>query len=72
MNLRLLRCLIDTLPDDRTEIMLHPGICDADLVATGSRLQRERQAELDLLLDPELKGFLAGRGIRLICFRELN
>ena len=35
--------LIETLPDGRTEIMLHPGICDAELVRTGSRLQKERQ-----------------------------
>lgn len=72
MNLQLLRRLIDTLPDGRTELMLHPGICDADLAATHSRLQRERQAELDLLLDPELKRLLCERGIRLISFRELN
>lgn len=72
MNLRLLRRLIDTFPDGRTEIMLHPGICDADLAATHSRLQEERQAELDLLLDPELKRLLAEGGIRLISFRELN
>jgi hopanoid biosynthesis associated protein HpnK len=72
MNLRLLRCLIDTLPDGRTELMLHPGICDADLAATHSRLQKERQSELDLLLDPELKRLLIERGIRLMNFRELN
>jgi hopanoid biosynthesis associated protein HpnK len=72
MNLPLLRSLVDTLPDGRTELMLHPGICDADLSATHSRLQTERQAELDLLLDRELKRLIVERGIRLISFRELN
>jgi len=72
MNLRLLRGLLDTLPDGKTEVMLHPGICDADLAATSSRLKKERQSELNLLLDPELKLFLDERGIRLISFRELN
>jgi len=72
MNLALMRSLVDTLPDGCSELMLHPGICDADLAATHSRLQKERQAELDLLLDPELKRLLTERGIRLISFRELN
>jgi predicted glycoside hydrolase/deacetylase ChbG (UPF0249 family) len=58
--------------EGRTEIMLHPGICDDDLGKTGSRLQMQRQLELDALLDPELKRVLGEREIRLISFRELN
>ena len=67
-----LRHLIDTLPDGRTEIMLHPGICDAKLASTGSRLQQERQTELEALLDPGVKRALIDQGIRLISYRELN
>lgn len=64
--------LIDTLPHGTTEIMLHPGICDSDLQATGSRLQAQRETELDALLTPGLESVLAEREIRLISYRELN
>lgn len=66
-----LREMFASLEDGRTEIMLHPGICDAGLAQTGSRLQAQRQNELTALLDQELKGVLAQRDIRLISFREL-
>jgi chitin disaccharide deacetylase len=68
----VLRSLIDTVSEGTTEIMLHPGICDADLAQTGSRLQMQRQTELDALLAPELKGVLDERGIRLISYREVH
>lgn len=64
--------LIDTLPEGRTEIMLHPGNCDADLAATGSRLQQQRQLELEALLAPEVRQIAADRGVRLITYRELD
>jgi chitin disaccharide deacetylase len=64
--------LIDTLPDGQTEIMSHPGVCDAELVKSGSRLQQQRQTELDGLLSPEAKYAVEAKGIRLICYRELN
>ena len=64
--------LIDTLPDGRTEIMLHPGICDADLTATRSRLQQQRETEMKALLAPEVARIVRERGIRLISYRDLN
>jgi hopanoid biosynthesis associated protein HpnK len=64
--------LIDTLPDGCTEIMLHPGICDADLASTGSRLQEQRQLELDALLSPEARRAVESHGVRLITYREVN
>ena len=66
-----LRRLIDTLPDSQTEIMLHPGICDADLAATGSRLQKERELELEALLDPDVKRAVNALRIRLITYKDL-
>jgi chitin disaccharide deacetylase len=68
----LLRRMIDTLREGSTEIMLHPGISDSDLAATGSRLQNQRHAELEALLTPGLKGVLSERGIRLISYAGLN
>jgi hopanoid biosynthesis associated protein HpnK len=67
-----LRRLIDALPQGSTEIMLHPGICDADLAQTGSRLQRERELELEALLDSGVRDAVSRHGIRLITYKELS
>ena len=67
-----LRRMIDTLSDGSTEIMLHPGICDTDLANSGSRLQDQRETELQALLDPGVRSALTERDIRLISYRELH
>jgi chitin disaccharide deacetylase len=67
----VLRRLIDSLPEGQTEIMLHPGICDADLAATGSRLQQQRELEMNALLDPQVKQSIVANGIQLITFSSL-
>lgn len=64
--------LIDALPEGCTEIMLHPGICDEDLAQTGSRLQQQRQLELEGLLAPQVRRAIEHHGVRLISYRELN
>lgn len=64
--------MVDALDDGSTEIMLHPGICDADLVQSGTRLRDHRETELAALLDPGVRSALHERGIRLISYRELN
>jgi chitin disaccharide deacetylase len=64
--------LIDTLPEGRTEIMLHPGVYDAELVKSGSRLQQQRQTELDGLLAAESRRAVEANGVRLISYRDLN
>jgi hopanoid biosynthesis associated protein HpnK len=64
--------LIDTLPDGRTEIMTHPGVCDSELVDSGSRLRMQRQLELDGLLAQEVRQAIEANGVRLISYRELN
>ena len=72
LNATALCELIDTLPHGCTEIMLHPGICDADLARTGSRLQQQRQIEMEALLSPEAKRALGDHGVCRITFRELS
>lgn len=67
-----LRRMADLVEEGSTEIMLHPGICDADLAASGSRLQQQRQTELDGLLDRSVREAFLQRGIHFISFRELN
>jgi predicted glycoside hydrolase/deacetylase ChbG (UPF0249 family) len=64
--------LIEALDEGRTEIMLHPGICDQDLERTGSRLQHQRETEMEGLLAQEVKRAVTERGIRLISYRDLN
>jgi hopanoid biosynthesis associated protein HpnK len=68
----VLRQLIDTLPEGSTEIMLHPGVCDDDLARTGSRLQQQRQLELDALLAPEVRRAVVRNGVRLTTYGGLD
>lgn len=67
-----LRRLIEALDEGQTEIMLHPGICDQDLAQTGSRLQHQRETEMEGLLAPEVRRAVMENGIRLISYRDLN
>jgi len=67
-----LRRMIETLPDGSTEIMLHPAVSDDALAQSGSRLQMQRELELQALIDPGVKSALAERDIRLITYGELN
>jgi len=68
----MLRCMIEALAEGQTEIMLHPGLCDAELRKSGSRLQQQRETELEGLLDAGVKSAIEERGIRLISYREVN
>jgi chitin disaccharide deacetylase len=67
-----LRHLIENLPEGRTEIMLHPGLCDDDLRKTRSRLQEHREKEMESLLAPEVRQAVAESRVRLISYRDLN
>lgn len=67
-----LRRMIEMLPEGSTEIMVHPGICDEDLARTGSRLQGQRQFELDGLLDSNVKRAVQASGIQLVSYCGLN
>ena len=67
-----LRRFVDALADGTSEIMVHPGIADDDLARTGSRLQQQRQLELDALLDPAVQQAVTDGGARLISYRGLN
>lgn len=64
--------LIVSLEDGTTEIMLHPGLCDADLAQTGTRLRMHRETEMNALIDPRVRASLLERGVRIISYRELH
>jgi predicted glycoside hydrolase/deacetylase ChbG (UPF0249 family) len=65
-----LRAILLALEHGTTELMCHPGRADERLVA-GSTYARERELELTLLCDPELKSLVAEQDIRLVSFRDL-
>jgi hopanoid biosynthesis associated protein HpnK len=67
-----LRRMIDTVQEGTTEIMLHPGICDAELKKLGSRLLQQRETEMEALIAPGVKSAVEEHGIRLITYAELN
>jgi chitin disaccharide deacetylase len=64
--------LIDAVPEGTTEIMLHPGICDRDLLRTESRLHRQREIEMRSLMSPEASRAVQEHGIQLITYGQLN
>jgi chitin disaccharide deacetylase len=69
---RALQAMVRNLPEGTSEIMLHPGICDEELRATGSRLTKARETELEALMDPDVRWLLEEENVRRITFRELH
>jgi len=67
-----LRRLIEQLPQGTSEIMCHPGICDAELEGSSTRLKQHRQVELDALLNAEVGAAIEASGVQLIPYRDLN
>jgi chitin disaccharide deacetylase len=67
-----LRRMIDAVQEGSTEIMLHPGISDAELQTIETRLSWQRNSEMDALVDPAVKSAIEEHGIRLITYGELN
>jgi hopanoid biosynthesis associated protein HpnK len=67
-----LKNLITHLPEGTSEIMTHPGICDAMLEQNSTRLKQERQLELDALLAPDVIQAVRDSGVRLIPYRDLS
>ena len=72
LNRAALARLMEAVLEGSTEIMLHPGIWDPELERVGSRLQHQRQTEMEALLAPEVDRVVTERGIRLITYRELS
>jgi hypothetical protein len=66
----VLRSILAGLGHEATELMCHPGHADERLLS-GSSYARERERELNLLCDPEVKTIVAEQRIRLISFRDL-
>jgi hopanoid biosynthesis associated protein HpnK len=67
-----LRRLIEQLPEGTSEVMCHPGICDAELEKSSTRLKQQRQIELNALLDADVARAIRESGVRLMPYRDLN
>lgn len=67
-----LQRIIEQARGGLTELVCHPGICDAELQALPTRLKQQRQIELDALCAPGVKEAIARSGVRLCNFRELD
>ena len=60
------------LPQGVTEVMCHPGYCDAELEGAPTRLRRERELERETVSDGTWRGVARDKGIRLTSFGELS
>lgn len=64
-----LRHILSRLPEGTTELMVHPG----SMTPTGTPfdLDPQRQTEMQMLTNPDVKQFLQERKIRLVSFEDL-
>ena len=71
MDERLLKAIIDRIPDGTWELVCHPGYNDDDLAHIDTRLRASRVCELELLKSAEIRQELEKHGIQLISYRDL-
>lgn len=60
------------LPEGITELMCHPGYCDADLEASPTQLKREREVERQILVQPDWRARIGESGVVLRGYREIG
>ena len=64
--------LVAALPEGLTEFMCHPGVCDDELRASGTRLTESRETELRALQSTEIRRALKQAGVELASFAEAS
>ncbi len=64
--------ILRNLPQGTSELVCHPGVCDADLKMQPTRLLQHRQAELAALTDPLVRKAIVAEDVRLINYGDLN
>jgi chitin disaccharide deacetylase len=70
LNERLLRLMVENLPDGTWELVCHPGYNDSDLQGVRTRLRESREQELHILTSPSTRDLLAANGIEIVSFRD--
>lgn len=68
---RLLRLMVEHLPDGTWELVCHPGYNDGDLQGVRTRLRESRERELRILTSASTRELLAANGIEIVSFCEL-
>jgi hopanoid biosynthesis associated protein HpnK len=68
---RLLRRMVEHLPDGVWELVCHPGYNDADLQGIHTRLRESREQELCILTSQSTRDLLAANGVEVISYRDL-
>ena len=71
LNDRLLRLMVENLPEGTWELVCHPGYNDADLQGIRTRLRRSREQELRILTAQSTRDLLAANGVEVVSFRDL-
>jgi hopanoid biosynthesis associated protein HpnK len=66
-----IQALFSKIPEGTTEIMCHPGYFDEDLSAASTRLKNQRERELAVLTNQDLKPLAESLNIQFITYREL-
>jgi hopanoid biosynthesis associated protein HpnK len=64
--------ILAALPPGVTEVMCHPGYCDAELLGSSTRLREERELERETVSDGAWRAEAREHGIALTSFRELS
>ena len=68
---RLLRLMVERLPEGTWELVCHPGYNDGDLQGVRTRLRESREQELRILTSGSTRELLAANGIEMVSFREV-
>src|SRR5882724_9566876 len=71
LNGRLLRLMVENLPEGTWELVCHPGYNDADLQGIRTRLRGSRERELRILTSGSSRDLIARCGADLISYRDL-
>ena len=71
LNERLLRLMVENLPEGTWELVCHPGYNDADLQGIRTRLHESREEEQRILTSSSTRDLLAAHGVEIVSFREL-
>ena len=71
LNDRLLRLMVENLPEGTWELVCHPGYNDTDLRGIRTRLRESREQELRILTSQSTRDLLAANGVEMVSFRDV-
>ena len=61
--------MIENMREGINELMTHPGIYDESLEKNETRLKKEREVELKLLMNGEIISFLEKKNVKIVSYR---